>query len=127
MKRSEIKRFTPIRRANPERRARKYARNFSGDGEGGGIEHDTWIRARYCCLCVAARVPQVGPTQAAHVIARGMGAAKGRWTDLVPLCPQHHELQGRIGNGGIAKTFDVDLGYVAKRLVREHLEEIGAI
>lgn len=77
MKRSPIKRHTPMRRTNPERRARLYAHNFG--------EHADFVRSLPCLVTGCSR-----PAEAAHARARGMGGAKGSWRDLVPLCRAHH-------------------------------------
>ncbi len=77
MKRTPIERRSPLRKVNPERRAKLYARNFG--------EHADLIRALPClvpgCSC---------PAEAAHARARGMGGCMGSWRDLVPLCRAHH-------------------------------------
>jgi hypothetical protein len=83
-----IKRKSKLRSVNPERRKEKHVRNFDG-----GIDHDTWIRALPCCVCELFNLEQSGPTQAAHVVARGMGGAKGAWFDTLPLCAVCHSKQ----------------------------------
>ena len=77
MKRTVILRRTPLRKTNPERRARAYARNF-------GAHADT-IRSMPCLVPGCQQ-----RVEACHVRARGMGGAKGSWRDLVPLCREHH-------------------------------------
>lgn len=82
----------PIRQVNPERKKRLDARNFGGpDGKYG--EH---IRSLPCCACGS-----IGFTQAAHVVARGMGGGKGSWKDLVPLCAD------RLGELGCHSLWDL--------------------
>ncbi|MCA1571326.1 MAG: hypothetical protein LC798_13600 [Chloroflexi bacterium] len=66
-------RRSPIRRRNPERRARLHARNFG--------DHADAIRAMRCCGC--GRRP---PSAAAHSVGRKMGGCGGDRRDLVPLC-----------------------------------------
>ena len=81
MKRTALKRRTPLRQRNPERRARLYARNFG--------EHADRVRSLPCLVpgCMQR-------VEACHARARGMGGAKGSWRDLVPLCREHHEEAG---------------------------------
>ena len=77
MKRIAILRRTPLRKANPERRARLYARNFG--------DHADTIRSMPCLVPGCQQ-----RVEACHARARGMGGAKGSWRDLVPLCREHH-------------------------------------
>jgi hypothetical protein len=77
MKRTAIQRRTPLRKRNPKRRARLYARNF-------GAHADT-IRALPCLVLGCQR-----RAEACHARPRGMGGANGSWRDLVPLCREHH-------------------------------------
>lgn len=72
-----LARRTAMKRRNPERRAKTYARNFSDRGDA--------VRAMRCLVRGCHQ-----PTEAAHVIARGMGGAKGTARHLVPLCRLHH-------------------------------------
>jgi hypothetical protein len=106
VKRSPLARKTPIKARNPERRARAYARNFGDRADA--------IRAMPCLACEVERslasggmtrilgmfaldfAPPRGAVQAAHVVARGMGGAKGDRRQLVPLCAYHH---GEAGEG----------------------------
>ena len=70
---------SPIRRRNPERRKKSYARNFG--------ERADAVRAMPCLHHGSACA---GPIVAAHTIARGMGGAKGSRRNLVPLCQASH-------------------------------------
>lgn len=70
-----------LRPVNPERRAKLEARNF---GDAARI-----IRAMPCATC-----GRPGPSQASHVVARGMGGCKGSSEDLIPQCARcHRELE----------------------------------
>ncbi|HEX2882628.1 MAG TPA: hypothetical protein VHO25_24075 [Polyangiaceae bacterium] len=116
-------RKTPIKRSNPKRRAAKYVRNFSGPGD---FHHDTWIRAKRCCLCATMlKRGQHDPTEAAHTKARGMGGANGSYKDLVPLCRTHHRSQESLGNRWALRTYGVDLVKLAATLLAEHEAEAG--
>jgi hypothetical protein len=118
MRHSYLKRHTPLARGtrrlgrNAKRSRETFARNFGERGEA--------VRAMPC-LCAkhsaawyfndlerhhAAGVPDAfehddpdrprceGDVQAAHVLARGMGGAKGDRRQLVPLCARHHDEAG---------------------------------
>ena len=99
MKRSGIKRRTPLKRSgslgrtsrinpvNRERKRKQYARNFG--------ERATVIRSMPCLVADHCDVTNcAGDPVAAHATARGMGGAKGDRRDLVPLCWWHHEEAG---------------------------------
>lgn len=99
MKRSPIKRRTPLtsagklaraagpkrkkamRRTNAKRRRAAYQRNF-------GSRSDV-VRSM---PCLVPGCP--GQSVAAHAIARGMGGCKGDRRHLVPLCDAHHREAG---------------------------------
>ena len=119
---SPLKRKTPVRRSNPERRAASHKRNFDG-----GIDHDGWVRRLDCVICQKWGSRQETPTQAAHVVARGMGGAHGAWWDIAPLCFKDHREHERLGTKGVLDVYNVDLIETARTMTRRHLEEIGAI
>jgi len=76
---------TPIRPVNPERKERLHARNFGAKAD--------WIRSLPCEVSGRS-----GPSDPAHVRARGMGGAGGSSQDLVPLCREaHDDFDGRDG------------------------------
>lgn len=117
LKRTGLSRTTRINPVNKTRRAKTSARNF---GERGQPVRDMG------CLC-AGPLSQgriglshcMGDIQAAHVIARGMGGAKGDRRDLVPLCARHHEEAGERGTSKRAAfqdAFGLDLDTEAKRI-----------
>ena len=76
---------TPMKRSNPARRAKMYARNFGPLAEA--------VRAMPCLVARARKARDLcrGRVQAAHVVARGMGGCGGDARSLVPLCARHHE------------------------------------
>src|SRR5690606_40837693 len=102
-----MQRRKPIRKVNGKRKRASDKRNFGEEAER--------VRAMPCPLAsvgwhkmaLRAREPQpivldMEPcsdtgVQAAHVIARGMGAVKGGRFDLVPLCSAHHREAGEAG------------------------------
>jgi cytochrome c553 len=71
-----------INPTNPGRRAETYAKAYG--------DKATWIRAQPCCVPGCNRHPSV----AAHAIARGMGAAKGDASRLLPMCQACHVAAG---------------------------------
>lgn len=120
-----LMRKTPMKRANPKRRAAKYERNFSG-----GIGHDTWIRAQPCALDpdrakAVGLIPLAGDcsrprrVEAAHAKARGMGGCGGTWRDLVPLCRKHH---GVVDDNPL--FFKDEMKTLAHSYLRKHEDEI---
>ena len=82
---------TPMKRSNPARRAKMYARNFGPRAE--------VVRDMPCLVARAREATDLcrGRVQAAHVIARGMGGCGGDARSLVPLCARHHEQSGARG------------------------------
>lgn len=123
MKRSPLKRKTPIARGpGPKRtgglrrgkrlRTRNHERVKAASARNFGAEAEA-VRAM-ACLCIeqdpdlffwqleaahSAGQPESfvicrGSVQAAHVTARGMGASKGGRFDIVPLCDAHHREAG---------------------------------
>lgn len=127
MKRTEIKRGKPmargrgVKRANPRRRKAAHARNF-------GEEADR-VRAMPC-LCaghpaaVCAGVADRQAVEAAHVKARGMGAANGGRFDIVPLCPRHHD-SSAAGVEAFERNYGLDLRAEADRVALLHEAPLG--
>jgi hypothetical protein len=135
MKHSYLNRHTPLVRRNRARARALHARNFGERAEA--------VRAMDCltgCRCLVhshvscddgtwdehhARCE--GPTQAAHVIARGMGGAKGDRRQLVPLCARHHEEAGEGSwkdqqpskRAAFEKRYGLDLKAEAERIAIE--------
>lgn len=96
------KRGKPIAKKGPkERRDRVFARAY------GSAEHVECVKARGCEVArvLRARGRSYRHSQlecwrtldAAHVVARGMGSAKGGARDLVCLCRRHREEAGEAG------------------------------
>ena len=82
---------TPMKRSNPARRAKMYARNFG--------PRAIAVRGMPCLVARARKARDLcrGEVQAAHVVARGMGGCGGDARSLVPLCARHHEQSGARG------------------------------
>ena len=71
MKRTQLKRKTPLRKVNPKRRAARKAEQFAAQAE--------LCRRLPCAAC-----GRPGPSDPAHVISRGAGGKdKG---NVIPLC-----------------------------------------
>jgi hypothetical protein len=87
VKRTPLKRKSWIRRSNPDRKAKRYARDFGPLAD--------YVRGLDCCACGAA-----GPSDPAHVRSRGAGGHA--WTDdgrgnIIPLCRACHGRQHAKG------------------------------
>lgn len=136
LKRTQGLKRTPIRNRNAKRQRRVERRNFGGEADA--------VRAMPC-LCIAAfdrmgwRAAQsglvalglsicTGKSRAAHVTARGMGAAKGGRFDIGPLCDRHHAEAGEAGTSQRAefeKRWGIDLRLEADRIALEHAAPLG--
>ena len=79
MKRTPVKRKTPLRPRNPERREREFRRTYHS------LERVRFVKNLPCCVpgCEAA------PSENAHVGIEGIGR-KSHYTRIVPLCAVHH-------------------------------------
>lgn len=105
-RRTPLKRRLPMRKANPRRRRESFERNYGERGD--------YIRAMPCLLAQFGTC--MGPIQAAHVKARGMGGRGGDRHSLVPLCGVHHLKMGVMGVKSFAARFRVDLGAIASAI-----------
>lgn len=118
-----LKRGRRVKPVNGARKAHAFARNF-------GPEADA---LRWFACVVASRGDgnhrcSRGPVDVAHVVARGMGGAKGGRFDVVPMCSKAHR------NAGEARTtmreafellFGVDLRAEADRIAFGHERPLG--
>jgi hypothetical protein len=112
-----------MKRTNKNRRAKLYARNFGAEAEA--------LRELPCVVASHGKRHRCsGPIQMAHVVARGMGGAKGGRFDVVPLCAKAH------ANSSEARTpkrevfelhHEVDLRAQADRLALEHERPLGIL
>lgn len=93
----------PVKRTNPERRAKNFARAY------GGAYADR-IRAMRCCI---ASVACFGPTQAHHTVTGG-ASRKADASTLVPLCQFHHNLWHN--NGDFRRAYRESLTVLAASL-----------
>ncbi len=107
MKRSPLKRKTPLRRRNEERIARRRERDFGELAE--------FVRGLPCCAC-----GDHAPSDPAHIKSRGAGGHA--WNEdgtgnIIPLCRACHTEQHSSGWGSIfrfgrpqAVSIGVDVG-----------------
>lgn len=72
----------PMKPVNPERLARRRARQFGPHG------YRAWLLAQGCVPCGRPA------SEMAHVISRATG---GTWRDCVPMCRSCHRIQHRQG------------------------------
>lgn len=95
---SKLKR-TRLKPVNRARQERMRLQQFGG-------KHRDRIVSKRCQICGRA-----GPSDPAHVIARGMGGVKGRWWHLIPLCREHHQqydqYKGRLGDEDIRRELEL--------------------
>ncbi len=115
------KRSKPIRRVNPERKAKLHERNF------GKRKEAIWAMPCLVAEALGTTSQCWGRIEAAHAKGRKMGGCGGdrRW--LVPLCTRHHEEAGeRRGSKRAAfeEKYDLDLIETAQ-LIAAQLDERG--
>lgn len=106
MKRTPIERRTPLRKSNPKRRKKLYAKQF-------GTYADV-VRTFPCCVC-----GHFG-ADPHHVTTRG---ASGSKSDLVPLCRDHHREWHDKGRATFEAKYSVDLAAIARRLFEKYGNE----
>lgn len=82
----------PLKRVNPERRARNFAKHYLSE------EYVWWIHSLPCLGCGGGR----GDIHAAHVRSRGAG---GTWRDIIPLCADCHHTQHTQGWGELESLY----------------------
>ena len=102
-------RRTPMRRTNPKRRAKLYARNYGERGDA--------VRGMACLLLASGGC--CGPIEAAHSLARGMGGMNGDRRNLVPLCRGHHRISGALAPSDFVARYNIDLHAEAERIAAE--------
>lgn len=95
---SGLKTKTPIRPKNPKRAAKLRKKQF------GGAYRDL-IVSLGCCVCGRS------PSEPAHVKSRGAG---GTAKDMVPLCSEHHREQHQIGIRSFERKHGIDLAELAR-------------
>ena len=110
MKRSALKRKTPLRKVNPARRARESKRGY------GPPKRRQWIASLPCS------VPGCNRTEIhnAHVKPEGRpadgpsgGTCKEDFTQIIPLCWWHHTEYHSIGQRSFNDLHGIDVDFVA--------------
>lgn len=95
---------TPIRKFNPERRARLRAEQYGPHGE--------WLKTLECWICWLLGIRQSTPTVPGHVAhTRGAG---GKARDCSPLCVDHENEWHSIGRRTFDERYDTDMALVAE-------------
>ena len=82
MKRSQIKRKTPMRKVSAKRKAHR----ASKDGQA-GLAYMMAVKALPCAICGAPP-----PSDAHHCIHDRHGTSKASDFDTIPLCKAHHQI-----------------------------------
>ena len=108
LRRTGLKRKTPLRRRKPERAPKLRAEDF-------GVQA-AYCRTLPCCIC--ARPGNPNPTESYalygsvphHDPSRGAG---GTDKDAVPLCHEHHDEFHTVGRKTFRERYGVDLRAVA--------------
>lgn len=93
---------TPIRPYNEERQAKLFERHFHSK------EFVAWVQRHACSIPGCERFP----VEAAHARSR---AAGGRWTDVLPLCRDHHREQHDLGVATFEGKYGISLSAFALR------------
>lgn len=100
---------------NPERRARRFVRNYHS------AAYVAWIRAQPCA--VSGQSGGAGdPIVAAHVRSRGAG---GDWTSVIPLRQSLHDESHRIGVRSFEARHGVRLDALAAGIQARWIEHAG--
>jgi hypothetical protein len=97
-------RRSPIRKANPKRKRERFRDSYYSQ------QYLLEIQALGCLVC------RQTPSEAAHVVSRGAG---GTWSDLVPLCRDHHREQHTDGIRTFADRHGIDLRDAAATVAAE--------
>lgn len=94
---------TPVKKVNPKRRAKGFARAYHSE------ERVLFVKGLMCCVCTVE-----GFTENAHIEGDGAGR-KAHYTKIVPLCGSrygylgHHNWLHAKGREEFEARFDIDL------------------
>jgi hypothetical protein len=120
----ELKRGSPVKPRNPERKAKVFAEAF-GDEASAVRRLPCCVRSRMTMHCPDHTCS--GDIVAAHVMARGRSRKGGRF-DLVPLCDRHHREAGEARTSEREKfeaKFGVNLRLLADAIAVNHERPLG--
>lgn len=119
----KLRRKTALARVNRKRRTKLFTRNY------GSATRLHAAKAEGCLVAGRAGHRCSGPLDAAHVVARGMGGAKGDARQIVILCRAAHIQAGERGTSDRAlfeTVYGVDLEREAAKLAARLDEGGGA-
>jgi hypothetical protein len=102
---AELSRETPLRKRNPERKARLFDEQF------GSVARVRWFQMQECAACHG------WPSECAHVRSRGAG---GKAEDCIPLCKDCHARQHTGGWAAIGLDDPSALADLYDARYREH-------
>lgn len=106
MKRTQLRRKTPMKKVNPERRARERERAY------GPPERREWIQRQPCSVPGCTNRPSVNAHVDREGDPSGMGR-KGDYTQIIPLCQPHHAEYHRIGQRSFNDRYALDVDLLA--------------
>lgn len=119
MKRTEIKRRTPVRRPSeiklakaPLKKVNRKRLKVRRELQFGTEAFREWCSS-LPCVCDASTCG--GPVQLAHVRTR---AAGGTWQDILPICQNHHIEQHLVGIQSFAERYSLNLKQCLQALHR---------
>lgn len=106
MKRTALKRHTPLRKVNLERREREWERAY------GSQDRVSWVRSLPCAVPGCTNQP----SQNAHVNPEGDPSGMGRKGDacqVIPLCRAHHAEYHQDGQRTFNDRHRIDVDLIA--------------
>lgn len=117
MRRTQIKRKKGVRRVNPERRAREWARAYHS------LERCFYVSAVLSCIVPTCEQDAGDYLDNAHAHTGGKGR-KGPYTEIFPACRGHHTEHDE-GRARFSEKYGVDPDEAAM-LTEESWQEYGA-
>ena len=110
MKQTQLRRKTPMKKVNPERKARELLRAY------GPPARREWVKALPCSVPGCPN----HPSENAHVNPEGRPsdgpsgiARKHDYTQIVPLCRHHHDQYHDMGQRSFNDKHGIDVDFVA--------------
>jgi len=94
-KHASLRTRKPIKRTNPKRKAKEFARCY------GSKERVEFVKSQYCIVCGGR------PSENAHTVSGGTGR-KADYTTIVPLCAKDHRFQHAKGWQMLVGTNNMD-------------------
>lgn len=106
MKKAPLKRKTPLRQVNRKRREKERERSYGPPGR------REWVAQQPCIVWDCKN----RPCENAHVNPEGHPSGMGRkgdYTQIVPMCHDHHQELHQIGERTFEDRHELDLGFKA--------------